>query len=37
LPGEDAAEVVDHGREDDIGGIAGATFEEAAAEMTFGL
>jgi len=27
-PGEDAAEVVAHGGEDDVGGIAGAAFEE---------
>ena len=26
-----------HGGEDDVGGIAGAAFEEAAAEVTFGL
>jgi hypothetical protein len=31
------AEVVAHSGEDDVGGIAGAAFEEAAAEMTFGL
>jgi hypothetical protein len=28
---------VAHGREDDVGGIAGATFEVAATEVTFGL
>ncbi|MCP1854751.1 hypothetical protein ACVI1L_004500 [Bradyrhizobium sp. USDA 4516] len=36
-PGEDAAEVVADGREDHIGGIAGAAFEVAAAEVTIGL
>jgi len=36
-PCEDAAEVVADGREDDVGGIAGAAFEVAAAEVTFGL
>jgi hypothetical protein len=32
-PGEYEAEVVTDGGEDDVGGIAGATFEIAAAEM----
>ena len=36
-PGEDAAEVVADGGEDDVGGIAGAAFEVAAAEVAFGL
>src|SRR5881227_3069797 len=36
-PGEDAAEVVTDGREDDVGRIAGAAFEVAAAEVTIGL
>ena len=36
-PGEDAAEIVADGGEDDVGGIVGAAFEIAAAEVTFGL
>ena len=36
-PCEDAAEVVADGGEDDVGGIAGAALEIAAAEVTFGL
>ena len=36
-PGEDAAEVVADGREDDIGGVSVAAFEIAASEVTFGL
>ena len=36
-PGEDASEVVSDGGEDGVGGIAGATFEIAAAEVAFGL
>ena len=32
-PGENEAKVVTDGAEDDVGGIAGATFEIAAAEM----
>jgi len=36
-PGEDAAEIVTDGWADDIGGIAGAAFEVAAAEVTSGL
>ncbi len=36
-PGEDAAEVVTDGREDDVGRIAGAAFKVAAAEVTIGL
>ena len=34
-PGEDAAEVVADGGEDDVGGIAGAALEVAAAKVTF--
>jgi hypothetical protein len=36
-PREHEAKVVTDGAEDDVGGIAGATFEIAAAEMTFCL
>ena len=36
-PGEDAAEVVTHGREDDVGSITGAAFEVAAPEVAFSL
>jgi hypothetical protein len=36
-PGENEAKVVTDGAEDDVGGIAGATFEIAAAEMAFCL
>src|SRR6202021_3447450 len=36
-PDEDAAEVVADGGEDDVGGIAGAAFEVAAADVAFGL
>ena len=36
-PGEDAAEVVSDGGEDGVGGITGAAFEIAAAEVAFGL
>src|SRR5215217_4578331 len=32
-PGEDQAQVVTNGAEDDVGGVAGAAFEIAAAEM----
>jgi hypothetical protein len=36
-PGEDAAEIVANGGEDDVGGIASAALEIAAAEVAFGL
>jgi hypothetical protein len=36
-PGEDAAEIVADGGEDDVGGVAGAAFEIAAAEVAFRL
>jgi hypothetical protein len=36
-PGEDTAEVVSDGGEDGVGGVAGATFEIAASEVTFSL
>ena len=36
-PGEDTAEVVADGGEDDVGSVACAAFEVAAAEVTFGL
>jgi hypothetical protein len=36
-PNEDVSEVVGGGGEDGIGGIAGAAFEIAAAEVAFGL
>jgi hypothetical protein len=36
-PGENEAKVVTDDAEDDVGGIAGATFELAAAEVTFCL
>ena len=36
-PGQDASEVVTDSGEDGVGGIAGTTFEIAAAEVTFGF
>ena len=36
-PGEDATEIVSDGGEDGVGGVAGATFEITAADVTFGL
>ena len=36
-PGEDAAEVVADGGEDDVGGVSWAASEVATAEVTFGL
>jgi hypothetical protein len=36
-PGEDAAEVVADGTEDNVGGVAGSAFEVAATEVTIGL
>src|SRR6516164_570364 len=36
-PGEDEPKIVADGTQDDVGGIAGATSEIAAAEMTFCL
>src|SRR5947207_12795617 len=36
-PGEDTAEVIAYGREDDVGGVAGAAFEIAAAKVSFSL
>jgi hypothetical protein len=36
-PGENETKVVTDGAEDDVGGIAGATFEIAAAEMALGF
>jgi len=36
-PSEDTAEVVTDCGEDDVGSIAGAAFEIAASEVTFGL
>lgn len=35
-PGEDASEDVADSGENDVGGVAGAAFAVAAAEMTFG-
>ena len=36
-PGEDAAEVVSDGGEDDVGSVSGAAFEIAPTEVAFGL
>jgi hypothetical protein len=36
-PGEDEAEIVSDGTEDDVGGVAGGAFEVAATEVPIGL